>query len=165
MYAVAVVLLSPLLVFGVYHLSLWFNVMGIRTRVFWRQVALASAIAHLLLVIGFFVFTYVDYRLNANIAGAVGVFDVFLFSRSPFWSLVSVFDTVAMVVILGTFGTLDWLGIDFGTTVPVTAGIILLVGTLQWYWIGGAIGGAFERLWAGLKGPEDDPQDGPADWL
>ncbi len=164
-YGFAVILLPPLLVFGVYHLSLWFNVMDIQGRVFWRRVALASAISHLLLAVGFFVFSYMDFRLTTNIAGSAQAFDAFLFNRSPFWSLLLVFDTGAMVVVLGVFGALDWLGISLGFTVPLTAGIVLLAGTLQWYWVGGAIGAGFERLWSGLKGPEDEPGGDRPGWL
>lgn len=164
-YVLAVVLLPPLLVFGIYHLSLWFDVMAIQGRVFWRRVALASAISHLLLAIGFFLFTYTSYRLNANIPGSAQAFGAFLFNQSPFWSLLLIFDTVAMVMLLGVFGALDWLGISFGITVPITTGIVFLAGTLQWYWIGGAVGAALERLWSGLKGPDDEPGDGRAGWL
>jgi hypothetical protein len=164
-YILALILLPPLLVFGVYHLSLWCNVMAIQGRVFWRRVALASAISHLLLVIGFFLFSYVDYRLNRNISGAAAAFDMFLFNRSPFWSLLLLFDTAAMVLLLGVFGALDWLGISIGITLSLTSGIVLLAGTLQWYWIGGAIGAGLERLWSGLKGPDDEPGSDRAGWL
>ena len=164
-YVLAAVLLPPLLVFGVYHLSVWFNVRGIGRDVFWRRVALASAISHLLLAIGFFCFSYFDYRLNGNIAGTPQRFDDFLFNRSPFWSLLFVFDTLAMGVLLGVFGALDWLDIRFGMTVPLTTAIVGLVGTLQWYGVGGAIGAGVERLWSGLKGPEDEPGDEPRGWL
>jgi len=164
-YIFAASLLPPLLVFGVYHMSLWFNVMDIRGRIFWRRVALASAISHLLLAGGFFLFSYMDFRLNTTIAGSAQAFDASLFNQSPFWSLLLIFDTGAMVLLLGVFGALDWLGISFGFTVPLTAGIVLLGGTLQWYWVGGAIGAAFERLWSGLKGPEDEPGGDRSGWL
>ncbi len=164
-YVLAVILLPPLLVFGIYHLLLWFNVMAINGRVFWRRVALASAVSHVLLVTGFFLFSYMDYRLHVNIAGTPQAFDAYLFNQSPFWSLLLVCDTAAMVVLLGVFGALDWLGISFGTTVALTAGIVLLAGTLQWYWIGGVIGAGLERLWSGLKGPEDEPGSDRTGWL
>ncbi len=113
----------------------------------------------------FFCFSYFDYRLNGNIAGTPQRFDDFLFNRSPFWSLLFVFDTLAMGVLLGVFGALDWLDIRFGMTVPLTTAIVGLVGTLQWYGVGGAIGAGVERLWSGLKGPEDEPGDEPRGWL
>ncbi len=164
MYVLALVVLPPLFVFGIYHLSLWLNVAGIRSRVFWRRVALASAISHGVLALGFFLFSWLDYRMSGDIAGVNQSFESFLFNTSPFWSLMSVFDTIAMVVLLGVFGTLDNLGVGFGPVVGLTAAVVFLVGTLQWYWVGGSIGAAFERLWSGLKGPDDDPGGGRP-WL
>ena len=48
--------LPLILVFGLYHLMTWFNILNINSRVYWKRVALVSAIAHVLLSTGFFVF-------------------------------------------------------------------------------------------------------------
>ena len=72
-----------------------------------------------------------------------------------------VFDTVPTVVLLGVFGVLDRFSISFLPVIPLTFGIVLLAGTIQWYWVGGGIAAACERLWSGLKTPDDE---GP-DWL
>ena len=42
-------LLPLLLVFGLYHLLTWFNVLQINQRAYWKRVALSSAGAHFLL--------------------------------------------------------------------------------------------------------------------
>ena len=39
--------LPPLFVFGVYHLMTWFNVLRINERVFWKRVAISSAVSHM----------------------------------------------------------------------------------------------------------------------
>lgn len=158
-YAFALFLLPPLLIFGIYHLTLWLNVLGIRGMVFWRRVALASAIAHVFLAAGLFLFSYLDYRANAALVGQA--FDTFFFNRSAFWHVMLVFDTVPTVVLLGVFGVLDRFSISFLPVIPLTFGIVLLAGTIQWYWVGGGIAAACERLWSGLKTPDDE---GP-DWL
>jgi len=159
LYILAIVLLPPLLVFGVYHLALWVDLARVRSRAFWQRLATASAVSHVLLAIGFFLFSYLDYRINGSVRNAGLAFDAYFFDRSPFWSLAALFDTISMVVLLGIFAVLDRFGIPFGATVALTAGIVLIVGTFQWYWLGGGIGAALERLWRGLKGPEDDDEN------
>src|SRR5215475_9996148 len=86
-------LLPPLFVFGIYHLLTWFNVARINERVFWKRVAIASAVCHVLLASGFFVFSYVDAR-DVN-------FGIYLFNRSNFWKLMTIFDTAAMLLLFG----------------------------------------------------------------
>ena len=85
-------LLAPLFVFGVYHLLTWFNVLRINEKTFWKRVAIASAICHLLLAGGFFAFSYFD-------AGPAP-FGPYLFNESNFWKLMEIFDTAAMAVVL-----------------------------------------------------------------
>ena len=47
--------LPLILVFGMYHLMTWFNILRINSLVYWKRVAVVSAIAHVLLY-GFFHF-------------------------------------------------------------------------------------------------------------
>jgi hypothetical protein len=39
-----------------------------------------------------------------------------------------------------------------------TIAITFLVGTLQWFFLGGAAGALLERFWAGLKTGDDDEE-------
>src|SRR5262249_46567882 len=117
-------LLAPLFVFGIYHLLTWFNVARINKRVFWKRVAIASAVCHVLLASGFLAFSYIDAK------GAD--FGIYLFNRSNFWKLMTIFDTVPMLVILGFFTALDRAGMNPPGLVFMTLGITYIVGTLQW---------------------------------
>ena len=150
-----------LLVFGLYHLLTWFNLMNIAARVFWRRIALTSAIAHVILASGFFVFSYLDYSMNRQTSLAGLGFDGYLFNRSDFWPLMSIFDTAATLALLGVFGILDKLGLNSPLLVAGTIAITLLVGTVQWYFVGGGIGMLLERFWSGLKSGDDTDED----WL
>jgi hypothetical protein len=70
-----------------------------------------------------------------------------------------IFDTLPMLVVLGVFSVLDRAGINPPGLVIVTFAITYLVGTLQWFWIGGGIGAVLEKFWAGLKtGDEEDEE-------
>ena len=146
-------LLPPLFVFGIYHLLTWFNVARINERVFWKRVAIASAVCHVLLASGFFAFSYLDAR-DTN-------FGVYLFNRSNFWKLMTIFDTAAMLVIIGLFTAFDRAGMNPPGLVGMTLGITYIVGTVQWFLIGGGIGALLERFFEGLKTPE--PEDD--EWL
>jgi len=146
-------LLPPLFVFGIYHLLTWFNVARINERVFWKRVAIASAVCHVLLASGFFVFSYVDAR-DVN-------FGIYLFNRSNFWKLMTIFDTAAMLVIIGLFTAFDRAGMNPPGLVGMTLAITYIVGTLQWFFIGGGIGALLERFFEGLRTPE--PEDD--EWL
>ena len=148
---IAAILLPPLFVFGVYHLLTWFNVFRINGRTYWKRFALASAVSHILLFTGFLVFYYLDA------AGAP--FGPFLFDRSSFWRLMTIFDTAAMLVILAVFSAMVRAEINPPGVLLLALGITYIVGTLQWFLIGGAIGALLERLWAGLKtGDEQDEE-------
>jgi hypothetical protein len=146
-------LLPPLFVFGIYHLLTWFNVARINERVFWKRVAIASAVCHVLLASGFFAFSYLDAR-DTN-------FGVYLFNRSNFWKLMTIFDTAAMLVVIGLFTAFDRAGMNPPGLVGMTLGITYIVGTAQWFLIGGGIGALLERFFEGLKTPE--PEDD--EWL
>src|SRR3954451_7722328 len=101
-----------LLVFGLYHLLTWFDVMKINRRPFWKRIGLTSAISHVLLAVGFFVFSYVDYRANLSTTLTGLGFDGYLFYRSEFWSVITIFDTAPMLALLGVFAVLDKLGLN-----------------------------------------------------
>jgi len=146
-------LLPPLFVFGIYHLLTWFNVGRINERIFWKRVAIASAVCHVLLASGFFAFSYLDAK-DAD-------FGVYLFNRSNFWKLMTIFDTAPMLVIIALFTAFDRAGMNPPGLVGMTLGITYIVGTLQWFLIGGGIGALLERFFEGLKTPE--PEDD--EWL
>jgi hypothetical protein len=143
-------LLPPLFVFGVYHLLTWFNVLRINERVFWKRVAITSALSHILLTSGFFLFSYLDAE--------GGAFGRYLFDRSDFWRMVTIFDTAAMLVMIGLFSILDRAGMNPPGLLAMTISITYLVGTLQWFLVGGGIGAMLERFFEGLKTP-DPPDD------
>jgi hypothetical protein len=142
-------LLAPLFVFGVYHLLTWFDVLGIKRRVFWKRVAITSALCHILLAGGFFIFSYFD-------AGEAS-FGPYLFNESNFWKLIEIFDTAAMLAILGLFAGLDRAGINPPGLVGITIVFSMIVGTIQWFFVGGGVGAILERFFEGLRTP--DPED------
>jgi hypothetical protein len=145
----ASLLLPALFVFGIYHLLTWFNVVRINERAFWKRVAIASAVCHVLLATGFFVFSYFD--------ASDASFGVYLFNRSDFWRLMTLFDTTPMLVIVALFSSLDRAGMNPPGLVAITIGITYLVGTIQWFFVGGGVGALMERFFEGLKTP--DPED------
>jgi hypothetical protein len=150
LFTLASFLLPPLFVFGVYHLLTWSNFLRINSRVFWKRVAIASALCHVILATGFFVFSYFD-------AGDSTSFGVYLFDRSNFWKLMTLFDTAPMLAIIGTLSVLDRAGANPPGLVAIVLAITYVVGTLQWFFVGGGIGLLLERFFEGLKTP--DPED------
>jgi hypothetical protein len=151
LFSLASFLLPPLFVFGVYHLLTWFNVFEINQRVFWKRVAITSAISHVLLASGFFAFSYFDAKdLN---------FGVYLFSGSNFWRLITIFDTAPMLVIVLVFSLLDRAGVNPPGLVAMTLVITYVIGTLQWFFVGGALGALLEKFFEGLKTPEPEEED------
>src|ERR1044072_106946 len=78
-------LMPVLLVFGLYHLLTWFDVMKINRRPFGKRIGLTSAISHILLAAGFFIFSYADYLANLSTTFEGLGFDGYLFYRSEFW--------------------------------------------------------------------------------
>ena len=151
LFSLASFLLPPLFVFGVYHLLTWFNVFEINGRVFWKRVAITSAISHVLLATGFFAFSYFDAKdLN---------FGVYLFNGSSFWRLITVFDTAPMLVIVLVFSLLDRAGLNPPGLVAMTLVITYVIGTLQWFFVGGGLGSLLEKFFEGLKTPEPEEED------
>jgi hypothetical protein len=159
LFTLASFLMPPLLVFGVYHLMTWFNVFKINERVYWRRVALASAVSHLLLVTGYIGFSYFDFQAYRRLNPAETAFGPYLFNQSEFVRLMKIFDTLPGLVIQIVFSILNRAGINPPGLVIVTFVITYLFGTLQWFWIGGGIGALLEKFWAGLKtGDEEDEE-------
>src|SRR6266850_5370143 len=156
LFTLASFLLPPLLVFGVYHLMTWFNVFRINERVYWRRVALASAVSHLLLVTGYIVFSYFDFQAHLQLGGTEISFGAYLFNQSEFVQLMKFFDTLASVVIQVVFSILNRAGTNPPGQVIVIFAITYLVGTVQWFWIGGAIGALLDKFWAGLKTGDEE---------
>ena len=151
LFSLASFLLPPLFVFGVYHLLTWFNVFEINRRVFWKRVAITSGISHVLLASGFFAFSYFDAKdLN---------FGVYLFNGSSFWRLITVFDTAPMLVIVLVFSLLDRAGLNPPGLVAMALVITYVIGTLQWFFVGGALGALLEKFFEGLKTPEPEEED------
>src|SRR3989442_10411145 len=142
--------LAPLLVFGVYHMLTWFDAFGINERAFWKRVALASAICHVLLASGFFVFSYLDFQTHLRLEPEGANFGPYLFNRSDFWRLLTIFDTAPMLVTVGLFSIFDRAGINPPGLLVWTAGITYIVGTLQWFLVGGGVGALLERFFEGL---------------
>jgi hypothetical protein len=144
-------LLPPLFVFGVYHLLTWFNILHINERVFWKRVAITSAICHVMLATGFFVFAYFDAK-EAD-------YGVYLFNGSSFWRLVTIFDTAPTLVLIALFAALDRAGINPPGIVALTLAVTYVVGTLQWFVVGGGVGALLERFFEGLKTPDPDEEE------
>jgi len=149
-----VVLMPLLLVFGLYHLLTWFNILRINDRVFWRRVGLTAAISHFLLATGFFVFVWFELQSNRTYLALGMDYPTYLFQRSTFWQVLGVFDTVAMLGILAVYTVMAHLGVSGGLLGVALAGTYL-IGSLQWYYVGGAVGAVLEKLWGGLKTGED----------
>ena len=149
--------LPMILVFGLYHLMTWFNILRINDLIYWKRVALTSALAHNLLVTGFFVFTYFDFLTNRDLAGYDLGYGAFLFDRSQFWPLMTIFDTLPMAVLAGLFYLLNWIGLALPGLLVLTVVITYVAGTVEWYLVGGGVGALLSRFWTGLK--TDDEED------
>jgi hypothetical protein len=146
-------LLAPLLVFGVYHLLTWFNIFRINERVYWKRIAIASAISHMFLLTGFLAFSWFDA------AGAP--FGPYLFNNSEFTRLLRIFDTIAMAAILLVFSAMARAEINPPGLLVLTLAITYLAGTVQWFLIGGGVGALLEKFWSGLRSREDEDEE----WL
>src|SRR5262245_23257900 len=145
MLGVASFLLAPLFVFGVYHLLTWFNIFRINERVYWKRIALASAIAHIFLLTGFLVFSCSDS------GGAP--FGPYLFNNSEFTRLLRIFDTAAMVIIVFVFSAMARADVNPPGLLVLTLAITYMIGSFQWFLIGGGVGALLEKFWSGLKTP------------
>jgi hypothetical protein len=159
LYSLMTFLLPPLFVFGVYHLFTWFNLFRLNAQPTWKRVGIASAICHLLLASGFLIFSYVEFRANQRLDPAGLPFGPFLFNRSGFWQMMAIFDTAPMLAILALFSILDRSGLNPPGLLILTFVITYVIGTLQWFLIGGAVGALLERLWEGLKTGEEEDEE------
>src|SRR5262245_2231021 len=95
-------LMPVLLVFGLYHLLSWFNPRDWNSKTFRVRVGLASAISHIILASGFFIFSYFEYSMNRSTTMAGLGFDVYLFN-GEFWQLMLYLDTAPMLTLVGVF--------------------------------------------------------------
>ena len=151
--------LPPLFVFGLYHLLTWFDVFGINKRSFWKRLAIASAISHLLLVSGFFAFAYFDFRTHFLLEPEGMTFGSYLFNRTEFWRVMTIFDTGPMLAVIGLSSILDRAGINPPGFLVWVVVISYVVGTLQWFFVGGGLGALMERFFEGLKTPEPEEDE------
>jgi hypothetical protein len=151
LYAFGSFLLPLLFVFGVYHLMTWFNIFHVNKRVFWKRVAITSAICHVLLATGFFVFSYFDATETS--------FGNYLFYISNFWRLMTIFDTAPMLVLIGTFSLFAREGVNPPGLIGITVAITYVIGTIQWFLVGGGVGALLERFFEGLRTPDPEEQD------
>ena len=69
----------------------------------------------------------------------------------------ALFDTAPMLVVIALFSAFDRAGVNPPGIVGITIAITYIVGTLQWFLIGGGIGAILERFFEGLRTP--DPED------
>jgi hypothetical protein len=151
--AFLVALIPLLLVFGLYHLFTWFNVFRINSMVYWKRVGLAAAISHFLLATGFFVFAWFDHTgLAFRLSGMD--YATFLFQYSTFWQMLAILDTLAMLAILGIFSLMS-PATPSDQLLVVAIAMTYLVGTAQWYFLGGGIGAVLQKIWDGLKTGEE----------
>jgi len=147
------VLIPLLLVFGLYHLFTWFNVFRINERPYWKRIGLTAAVSHFLLATGFFVFSWFDHT---GVAYQISGMDypTFLFQHSAFWQLLGIFDTIALLGILAVFSLMS-PAVGGGTMLVAAIGMTYVVGTAQWYFVGGGIGAILQKIWDGLKTGEE----------
>ena len=159
LFTLASACLPPLFVFGVYHLLTWFNVFGINKKTFWKRMAIASAISHLFLASGFFAFSYFDFRTHLLLEPEGSNFGSYLFNRSDFWRVMTIFDTAPMLAIVALSSMLDRAGINPPGFLAWVLAITYVAGTLQWFFLGGGIGALMERFFEGLKTPEPEDEE------
>lgn len=151
--AFLLVLTPLLLVFGLYHLFTWFNVFGINRYVYWKRVGLTSGIAHFLLATGFFLFAWYDLSRFTSRLSRID-YGTFVFQHSAFWQLLTTLDTLAL---LGTLGAFSLMGpaVSSDRLALVAIAMTYILGTVQWYFIGGGIGAVLQKIWGGLKTGEE----------
>jgi hypothetical protein len=152
--AFVAVLLPILLVFGLYHLFIWFNFFRINTLAYWKRVGLTGAVSHFLLATGFFIFTYFDWQANRLFMLLGMNYSTFLFKHSEFWQFLMIFDTLPGLGVLAVFSLMGRAGVS-AYLLPVVMAITYVVGTLQWFFMTGGIGALLQRFWEGLKTGEE----------
>jgi hypothetical protein len=67
------------------------------------------------------------------------------------------FDTAPMLVLIALFSALDRAGLNPPGLIATSIVITYVVGTIQWFFVGGALGAILERFFEGLKTP--DPEE------
>lgn len=159
LYAAALLLLPPLLVFAVYHLNLWIDLAGVRRRAFWLRVALASGEAHLLIVIGLAGLMWLDYRSRVVTPDELATFGVHVLTRTDLIRLLWILDPLAMGVLSVGLSVASGVSLDAGAVLAITLVAVLALGTLQWCVVGAGLGFGFGHLWTALRSGEDDLPD------
>jgi hypothetical protein len=150
LYVFALIVLPPLLVFGLYHLNLWLDIPGIGKRPLWARVAVASGEGHLLIVLGLFWLAWLDYRAEILGSGGDQAFGVYLLTATDFPSVMWVLDPFAMVILFALIPIIA--GFALGATVMT----LMIAGTMQWMLLGGAAAWGFARVWGSLRTEGDD---------
>jgi hypothetical protein len=51
---------------------------------------------------------------------------------------------------------LQWLGLALPGLLVIAVVVTYVVGTVEWYFVGGGVGALLSRFWAGLKTEEED---------
>lgn len=151
--------LAILLVSGLYSSMMWLDVWGMRSRRFWKRVAVASGIGHVVLLAVFLLVAYLDFRATENLLPEGVSFSAFLFNDPDFWRVFLIFDTLAAIAVVGVLGALDALGWQAGAILGISVCLALLVGTAQWWAIGGLLGKGIDHLIGGLRTPDDEMPD------
>jgi hypothetical protein len=73
--------------------------------------------------------------------------------------MMTVLDTTAMLVVIVLFSIFEQAGLNPPGLIPMTVAIIYIVGTLQWFVVGGGIGALLERFFEGLKTPDPEEEE------
>ena len=71
----------------------------------------------------------------------------------------TIFDTAPMLVIITVFSGFDRAGINPPGLLVWTLVFTYVVGTVQWFLIGGGVGALLERFFEGLKTPDAEDEE------
>jgi fructose-specific phosphotransferase system IIC component len=64
-----------------------------------------------------------------------------------------------MLALIGTFSIFDRAGMNPPGLIGITLAITYVVGTLQWFLVGGGVGAILERFFEGLRTPDPEEQE------
>jgi hypothetical protein len=68
----------------------------------------------------------------------------------------AIFDTLPMGLLAGFFLLLEWMKLTPPGLLALTIVITYIVGTVEWYFVGGGVGALLSRFWAGLKTEDEE---------